>query len=315
MLPAPGYGRHVNSLGTLLDESDRFQPGHMRHSIRSFIPQSPAIASIVVAVYLVLASSFIWYTEHTRLENERRHAVALGTEYAHAIQLNIEQALSSTYALAAMVQLSKGAVPEFETVANAMRAFFPGIAALQLAPDGIVRRIVPIEGNEKAIGHNLLVDPERDKEAFLARDTGKLTLAGPFPLIQGGLGAVGRLPVYLDDGHGSTRFWGFVTVLVRFPDVLEQARLSELAERGYQYEIWRKHPDTGSRHVIAASSANALHDPVEVSLQVPNATWTLSVAPEKGWIDRMALIGNVATALFILMLLVLAAWRSRRDNA
>lgn len=286
----------------------------MPHSIRSLIRNSPTVASVVVVVYLVLASAFIWYSEYSHVENERRHAAAIGAEYAHAVQHNIEQALSSSYALAAMVQLNKGDVPEFETVATALRSFYPGISALQLAPDGVVTKIVPRAGNEKAIGHNLLADPERDKEAFLARDTGKLTLAGPFPLIQGGLGAVGRLPVYLDDEQGGTRFWGFVTVLIRFPDVLNQARLPQLAERGYQYEVWRIHPDTGKKHVIADSSIGSLHDPVELALHVPNATWRLSLAPTKGWINRMALIGKLTLALFILMLLIASSWRPRTEQ-
>jgi len=283
-------------------------------SLRSFIRKSPAVASVVVVVYAVLAGAFIWYSEYSRIVNERRYAAAIGKEYAHTVQLNIEQALASAYALGAMVQLNKGDVPEFDTVAAALRSFYPGISALQLAPDGVVQKVVPLAGNEKAIGHNLLVDPERDKEAFLARDTGKLTLAGPFPLVQGGLGAVGRLPVYLDNPQGGTRFWGFVTVLIRFPDVLDRARLPQLAERGYLYEVWRTHPDTGKKHVIATSSGRSLHDPVDVALHVPNATWTLSLVPARGWIDRMGLIGKVTLALFILMLLIVSSWRPHTDQ-
>lgn len=284
-------------------------------SLRSLLRKSPTVAAAVVVIYVVMAGAFIWYSEYSRIAAERRYAASIGAEYAHTVQHNIEQALSSAYALAAMVQLNKGDVPEFDTVAKALRSFYPGISALQLAPGGVVQKIAPLEGNEKAIGHNLLVDPERDKEAFLARDSGKLTLAGPFPLVQGGLGAVGRLPVYLDDGQGGgNRFWGFVTVLIRFPDVLNDARLPQLAERGYHYEVSRIHPDTGKKHVIATSSSRPLHDPVDVALHVPNATWTLSLAPAVGWVDRMGLIGKVTLALFILMLLIASSWRPSAEQ-
>lgn len=70
---------------------------------------------------------------------------------------------------------------------------YPGAAA---QPDGILKYVVPLKGNEGAIGHNLLLNPERTKEAFLARDTGKLTLAGHFNLVQGGIGAAARLPIF-----------------------------------------------------------------------------------------------------------------------
>ena len=45
---------------------------------------------------------------------------------------------------------------------------------------------MPLKGHESAIGINVLTDPASDKEAILARDTGKLILAGPLNLDQGG---------------------------------------------------------------------------------------------------------------------------------
>lgn len=283
----------------------------MQRSLVTAARQSPAIASSLFILYLLLASALIWYSEKTHIAQERQHAAILAGEHALAIQMGIGEALSSAYALGTMVRLNKGDVPNFETVTTALRTFYPGISALQLAPDGVITQVAPLAGNEKAIGHNLLADPQRDKEAFLARDTGKLTLAGPFPLIQGGIGAVGRLPVYLDDPQGKPRFWGFVAVLIRLPDALVPARLPELTERGYQYELWRVHPDTGKKHVIAASTANALRDPVERTLDVPNATWTLSIEPADGWTDRRALTAKVIVALLLLMLLA-ASWRALR---
>lgn len=286
----------------------------MGFSLPSLIRRSPAAAGIALLAYLLLAAGLIWYTEKIRIEHEREHAADLAGEYALAVQMNIEQALSSAYALATMVQLNKGDMPEFDTVAAAMRAFYPGVSSLQLAPGGVISRIDPLAGNEKALGHDLLADPARDKEAVLARDTGKFTLAGPFRLLQGGLGAAGRLPVYLDDKSGGKHFWGFVVVLIRFPEALAPVRLTQLAERGYDYAIWRMHPDSGTRQTIAASSTRALHDPAQRTLHVPNATWTLDVAPAGGWISRPMLAAKIALALFVLMLAVVSGAVAGRGN-
>jgi sensor domain CHASE-containing protein len=279
----------------------------MRHLISWVKSKSPAILTIAFLAYALLAAALIWYSEKVRIEHERIRVSTMAAEHVLAIQLNIEQALSSTYALATLVQLNKGEVRDFDAVATVMRSFYPGISSLQLAPGGVIQRIAPLAGNEKAIGHNLLTDPERDKEAFLTRDTGKLTLAGPFQLLQGGLGAAGRLPVYLNDDKGRSRFWGFVIVLIRFPEVLAPADLPRLEEHGYKYQVWRTHPDTGARHIIAGSSTT-LVDPVERSLQIPNSTWTLSVVPVTGWIDRRAIAVKTALALFVLMLFAYT-WR------
>jgi hypothetical protein len=119
----------------------------------------------------------------------------------------------------------------------------------------------------------------RNKEALLARDSRKLTLAGPFDLIQGGTGVIGRFPVYLDEDHGGRHFWGFATVVIRVPRILETVRLPLLTERGFAYELWRIHPDSGERQVIAASSDAPLREAVDCPLNVPNGTWTLSLSP------------------------------------
>lgn len=280
----------------------------MRQASRSFIGHSPLVTVLALLLYIAIAAAVIGYSEKTHIAYERAHAVNLADERAQAIQSIVDNAVSSAYAMATLVRLGKGEVPEFESMTTVLQSFYPGIAALQLAPNGIIRRISPLAGNERAIGHNLLADPERDKEAIRARDTGKLTLAGPFQLVQGGLGAAGRLPVYLNDDKGNAQFWGFVIVLIRFPEALKPAKLTVLTENGYNYEIWRTHPDTGAKQVIAASSGVPLADPINRPLQVPNVTWTISVAPAKGWIDLSALAFKIGLALFILMLLV-ANWR------
>lgn len=264
---------------------------------------------LVFAVCALLAVALIWYTEAGRVQQERNRVSNLAGEYALALQMNIENALSATYAMATMIELNRGDTHEFGTAAAALRSFYPGIAALELAPGGIVTNISPLAGNEKAVGHNLLTDPERDKEAFLARETGKLTLAGPFKLVQGGQGAAGRLPVYLTDEKGNRQFWGFVVVLIRFPDIVAPARLPALVERGYDYALWRIHPDTGNKQMIAASANTPLSDPVNRTVQVPNATWTLSVAPRGGWFSPSVLAMKTAIAL-VIVLLATASWRS-----
>lgn len=267
--------------------------------------------TIVFLLYVVLATALIWYSEKVRIEHERARVSYLAGERAIAIQSNIEQAMSSAYALGSMVELTKGDLKEFDRLANTLRMFYPGISALELAPGGVIQRIAPLAGNEKAIGHNLLTDPLREKEALLARTSRKLTLAGPFQLLQGGLGAAGRLPVFLPDEKGGTQFWGFVVVLIRFPEALAPARLSELVESGYNYQIWRVHPDTGKKHIIDASSSEELRKPVERTVQVPNATWTLSVAPMDGWIDTTTLAIKIALAVFIaaLVIVMTVSWQ------
>lgn len=264
------------------------------------------LAAMVFLAAAVVAATLVWHLEQQRQQEARARAAILAQDHAHAIQGNIERTLSATYALAAMVRQGQGNFDSFEEVAGQMLPLYPGAYSLQLAPGGVTRRIVPRAGNEKAFGHDLLKDPVRDKEARFARDSRKLTLAGPFELVQGGLGAVGRFPVFLGEEGGSQSFWGFATVVMRFPDLLETVHLPRLGERGFGYELWRIHPDTGKKQIIAASSpAFPLDAALEYPVQVPNATWTLSIAPFKGWGDPLGVFLKGALGLFFSLLL---AW-------
>lgn len=260
------------------------------------------VGLLVFLLALAASALLVSYLEQQHEGEQKAQVARQAGNHARAIQTTIERALSATYALAALVRQSNGSVPYFEETATHMLPLYPGAASLQLAPGGIVQRVVPLAGNEKAIGHNLLQDPLRNKEAFLARDTGRLTLAGPFNLIQGGLGAVGRLPVFLDDVHGKPVFWGFVTVLVRFPAVLNNAQLNVLTETGLAYELWRTHPDSGERQIIAAAEQK-LVDPVDYEMEMPNGKWVLSVAPVRGWGSTARLVQESLLALLFSLLL------------
>lgn len=258
-------------------------------------------------VAALAASAFgVWQIENERLDAHQAQVSDLASDLAADLARTIETALSSSYALAAMVRGAGGRFDSFDVVAEQMLGLYPGTAALALAPEGVVRQIVPLRGNEGAIGHDLIRDPRRNKEALLARDSGRLTLAGPFPLVQGGVGAAGRFPVFLEQPDGAPRFWGLVAVVLRFPEVLAPTGLGGLDARGYEFALWRVHPDTGARQIIAGTEAAFGELAVQRPVAVPNAAWTLTLRPragganwaEIGFLSLLALTASAGVAAF-----------------
>jgi diguanylate cyclase (GGDEF)-like protein/PAS domain S-box-containing protein len=205
--------------------------------------------------------------------------------------------------MAALVQQAQGDVRNFQRVATKMLPDYPGASVLIYAPGGIIRHAVPIEGNEKAIGLNLLQDPVMRAETQLARNTGLLTLAGPLELRQGGAGLVARLPIFLDQAQSTASFWGFVNVVLKLPQALDSVNLPNLSSRGFSYKLWRIEPESGQVQVIMASSDRPLLDPVRKSFSVPNGGWTLSLAPTAGWSDPAGLATKAGVAMLWSMLL------------
>jgi diguanylate cyclase (GGDEF)-like protein len=256
------------------------EPIAKTHSSRPLL-----VALSVFVLAAIVSAALVWKLEQRIVDNERMRVAALAGDHAHAIQATMERALSATYSIAAMVRQGKGNVPDFEGVASEMLPWYPGVAILGLSPGGVIQRVAPLQGNEKSIGFDQLKDPVQGRESRMAKETGKLTLAGPLQLVQGGLGVVGRLPIFLDGVDGKPAFWGLTYAVIRFPQALTGGRLPQLTDNGLDYSLWRINPDTSQKLIITSSTTENLEDPVERNLDLPNGQWTLSVAPKRGWID------------------------------
>ena len=269
--------------------------------------QPMRVAGLVFLLAATLSAGLIWHQERQRMAHARAEVYTLAQDHAKAVREQLDRALSAIYAMAALVQQGRGQVDNFDAVATRMLPFYPGVSVLILAPGGVIRNAVPLAGNEKAIGLDLLKDPVMQQEAQRARSTGQLTLAGPLELRQGGLGLVARLPIYLDNAQGTPEFWGFSNVVMRFPQALESARLPSLLQRGLDYKLWRVNPETRQTQIIAESQSAPLIEPVDKGFEVPNGAWSLSVAPRLGWGDRAGLAGKTFIGLLFSWLLAYLA--------
>lgn len=171
-------------------------------------PRSSLAGPLVVFVLAALCAGLVvWALERQERAQQRTQVADLAGDHVQALQRAIELSLSANNALVALVRQGNGQVSQFEEIGTQMLPFYPGIAAMGLSPDGVVRQVIPRQGNESLIGFDQLNDPRQGPESARARASGRLTLAGPVELVQGGLGVVGRQPVYLEDSQGQTSFW------------------------------------------------------------------------------------------------------------
>lgn len=255
-----------------------------------------ALLTFLITFSLAFAFSSYLYQEHT--EHRRLQARIHAQSYAQRIQDRLQSALTAAYVLASVVRQAEGRVDNFDEAAAEILANFPAVSAVQLAPGGVIRHIHPLAGNEGALGHDLLKDRNRNREAHLAIATRQLTLAGPFDLVQGGVGTVARMPVFLHAGK-DMKFWGFAIILIRIPNLLDTAGISELVKNGYRFELWRHKPDSEERYIFARRGDGPPADPVEYSITVPNGRWMLGLAPEAGWDDPWEYMELVGFALAV----------------
>ena len=277
------------------------------HVLTKFLIRPKWVVLLVFMLSILLSTTVIWQSQSRRMDAARAQAYALASDRANEAVNHLDRALSAVYTMGALVQQAQGPVLNFEAAATKMLPNHPGVSVLIQAPGGIISHAIPLAGNEKAIGLNLLQDPVMRAETLLARNTGRLTLAGPLELRQGGLGLVARLPIFMGQADGATAFWGFVNVVLKLPQALDSVRLPELVQRGLEYKLWRVIPESGKVQIIAQSGASALIEPVHKSFSVPNGGWTLSVAPQHGWGDLPGLASQAGAGLLISLLLAYLA--------
>lgn len=240
---------------------------------------------VVAAVTLMGALAVFDLSDQRARDVDRSDALRRAGIEAVALQRQLDRALNAPIALAAHIQMTDGRVEGFEEFAGRLIDLVPSITNLQLAPDGVVQHIHPLPGNEAAIGHELLVDRERSTEAFAAVESRRLTLAGPFELVQGGIAMVGRQPIYLPQAGNvegvDPDFWGFATVLINLDDFFGASRVSELLDDGYHYDIAKFDRDQDAFVSFRRSGESV--DPVKVDVSVANGTWQLSLGRPDGW--------------------------------
>lgn len=191
---------------------------------------------------------------------------------------------------------------EFQALSQMISDDSQIIKVIEQAPDGVVKDIYPLKGNEAAFGIDMLNNPAHKYEANLAMKSGQYTIAGPYELNQGGLGSLLFEPIYITDKSGEKSFWGFSILVLDWNRFLEELELDKLTDASYCYQMWKKDGNSGKKTIIA-QGGDAIHKgAVQISCKVPNDTWYFEIIPHTGWVTvkQQALVFLVAISIAVL---------------
>ncbi len=272
----------------------------------------------VIAVFLVLLCIFTdisIYESFGSVRSRKLEAENLAIICASEIERTCQHTFQLNGLMASLVMMDEATEDNFNILASCLLADFPEADCVQLAPNGIVSNVYPLQGNEKVLGHNLFEDPKRSEEAYRTKANGFITIGGPYPLLQGGEGFIGRLPVY--NNNDKNNFWGFINVVVRVSKILETINFSALESREYQYSIYKINDENGEIIQIYGKDYKLLKKPVSTRIDMPNAHWELAVAPVNYWVNVHLVI--VLTTLSLLLIcaftiLTLLFFKLRQSN-
>ena len=176
------------------------------------------------------------------------------------------------------------------------------VKAFELAPEGIITEIYPMQGNSEALGLDVLGEHERKKDAILAKETGEYTLGGPYQLKQGGTGALLFKPVYRTDDSGGSSFWGFVLQVIDWDRFMSDINLKSLSEADFSYKIWSYDRSSENKVILAQSQEDMPEDSLTIECEIPNNTWYFDIVPSNGWVPvSYWILAIVASYVFSLL--------------
>lgn len=154
----------------------------------------------------------------------------------------------------------------------------PGLRALEWIDPGYrVRWVVPVEGNERAVGLDVLFDAERAAALRGAADRQRPTLTPPLKVVQGYNAFIAYVPL-----RRSGQFDGFIAGVFSIPEFFHGAMRTELS-RDYSMSIL--HGDVVYFADDVGPHAPPAHWVTETSMRIHDQTWTLRIAPTVDFVN------------------------------
>jgi PAS domain S-box-containing protein len=169
----------------------------------------------------------------------------------------------------------------FEKVASRLISGKTQIRNIGAAPNMVLSLMYPMEGNRAAIGLNYLTHPTQGAAAQQARDSGHMVLSGPLNLVQGGVGVIGRIPVFYKTEQGE-KFWGLISTVLDVDAIYRAAELEQFTQ-AYDLVLRGKEGKGADGEVFYGDPAVLDNHPVTLTVQLPQGQWQLVMTPKGGW--------------------------------
>lgn len=269
----------------------------------------------ILLVFVLLLSSTVLQCitlgaiANAKRQNKVQQAYLYGQTVVDAIQLKLDNALEVTRTLKyPYLDYGEAFFENFEKTAGDIAVEHPLIESMYIAPKGVIKYAYPWKVKDATIGFNMLADPEQGPRAKLAVDTGKITVAGPHELVEGGYGFIVRNPVFMGD-----EFVGFTIIVLdwdKFMDSVQSTSIVQSTE--FDFALMKKNLDEQAKidefGYIYNSSGRNIDTQIGIEFEVPNDIWQLYVEPVEGWSVyremRWQIIFSVLLSLTIIVFII-----------
>ena len=264
----------------------------------------PVVVTSVLVLVLVAAAVVADRQYRTILgEQARTEATRTVRSYSATLELAVAEYAVMVEALGAwMRQYPDASNAEFLRFAGNLSLTTPPILALNRVRGTFITDVYPVERNRPAQGLNLEThtQPASYQGMLRAAGSGRVAIAGPIPLAQGGLGLI----FFRTGGTDSQGLSSAAEVVVSMDAMLDGTGLEAVGE---EYHLLISAADGTP---IFGEPIDPALEPVSVVASLAEGTWNVSAVPHSGWTAAISgPVGAFRVILFgFVILLGLIIW-------
>lgn len=159
------------------------------------------------------------------------------------------------------------------------------IRNIGLAKNTTLTYVYPEKGNEKAIGLDYKKIPSQWPAVRRAIQTHQIVVAGPLNLVQGGVGIIGRTPIYIQPKNATVpeeTYFGILSVVIDIPSLYKAAGVDNLSTL-FHIAIRGKNGEGENGEIFLGSEDVFLQNPVLIDVALPGGKWQMAAIPFGGW--------------------------------
>ncbi|MEO5775256.1 MAG: PAS domain S-box protein [Flavobacterium sp.] len=260
-----------------------------------FLTRPNTSGALVFLLVFVFVCFFVKSKCDAVKENQHREM----SNILNVVRQNFEQILKNSYATTLTVAMTvndKGEPENFDKIAAQLLDSNPSIDAVQLVPNGVIRYVYPKEVNKSAIGYDILHSPKVRQEALKSIQSKLIYFAGPLELKQGGIGVVGRLPVFKEN-----KFWGFSAVIIKLETLIKASGIESIDDSKYYFQFSKVNPATNKEEFFLANKKEFSNQYFQ-TVTIPDGDWKLYlIAREKNGAFYQIFTSGILGFLFSLI--------------
>lgn len=171
------------------------------------------VLPLIVFIGTGIATELILFEEQRRQASvHQQHLISASGEIRAIIESELNATIHLASGLVSFIQTKNGQyqISDIDPWLSRLQGQERSIRNITLAPNNRIQTIIPLAGNESAIGIYFPNVPEQWPAIERIINSQRPALVGPFQLKQGGLALAYRVPVFLDNKE----YWGLVTTVL-----------------------------------------------------------------------------------------------------